>query len=288
MEEVKPKLSSRAEKLKVGVFKLSSCAGCQMVMIYHHDYLPEILNATDLKYFKMARRDNDPEAKFDVALIEGAVTEPEQIKLLKELRPRTKMLVAMGACACDGGVVSLKNTVPEYQVESAVYADTAKFTSIKTQPVDEVVKVDAYLRGCPVDGNELIELVKSALMGRKPNLTNYSVCIECKLNENPCRFINNKEACMGTITKGGCGALCPTNNRPCRGCRGPTADANVISYARSALEREIPGREDLLKKREFAEFAPTNVFPQGRSVIKAAEVAITSTPIVSKKGGSSK
>jgi coenzyme F420-reducing hydrogenase gamma subunit len=259
-----------------------------MVMIYHHDYLPEILNATDLKYFKMARRDNDPEAKFDVALIEGAVTEPEHIKLLKELRPRTKILVAMGACACDGGVVSLKNTVPEYQVESAVYTDTTKFTSIKTQPVDEVVKVDAYLRGCPVDGNELIELVKSALMGRKPNLTNYSVCIECKLNENPCRFINNKEACMGTITRGGCGSLCPTNNRPCRGCRGPTTDANIISYARSALDREIPGREDLLRKREFAEFAPTNVFPQGRSVIKAAEVAITSTPIVSKKGGSSK
>jgi coenzyme F420-reducing hydrogenase gamma subunit len=278
-------MSANNEKPKVGVFKLSSCAGCQMVMIYHHDYLPEILGAVDIKNFKMARRDNDPEAKFDLALIEGAVTEPEHIKLLKELRPRTKLLVAMGACACDGGVVSLKNTVPEYQVESTVYTDTSKFTSIKAQPVDEVVKVDAYARGCPVDGPELLELLKSTLMGRKPNLTNYSVCMECKLNENPCLFINNKDACMGPITKGGCGSLCPTNNRACRGCRGPTSDANIISYARTILERDIPGRDDMIKRRELAEFAPPNVFPQGRNVIKLTEVTVL-TPLNPKKGGS--
>jgi coenzyme F420-reducing hydrogenase gamma subunit len=256
-----------------------------MVLIYHHDFLPEILGAVDIKNFKMARRDNYPESKFDLVLIEGAATEPEHIKLLKELRPRTKLLVAMGACACDGGIVSLKNTVPEHQVESAVYTDTSKFTSMKAQPVDEIVKVDAYARGCPVDGPELLELLKSTLMARKPNLSNYSVCIECKLNENPCLFINNKDACMGPITKGGCGSLCPTNNRACRGCRGPTTDANIISYARTVLERDIPGREDLIRKRELAEFVPPNVFPQGRNVTKLTEVAVL-TPLNPKKGGS--
>ncbi|WXG46417.1 MAG: oxidoreductase [Candidatus Atabeyarchaeum deiterrae] len=280
-------MSSNVEKPKVGVFKLSSCAGCQMVLIYHHDFLPEILGAVDIKNFKMARRDNDPEAKFDLVLFEGAVTEPEHVKLLKEIRPRTKLLVAMGACACDGGVVTLKNTVPECQVESAVYTDTSKFTSMKAQPIDEFVRVDAYARGCPVDGGELLELLKSALIGRKPNLTNYSVCMECKMNENPCRFINNKEPCMGTITRGGCGSLCPSNDRPCRGCRGPTTDANIISYARLALDRDLPGHDELIKKRELAEFTPSSVFPQGRNVIKAAEVAIQSAQPSSKKGGSS-
>jgi coenzyme F420-reducing hydrogenase gamma subunit len=280
-------MSSDVEKPKVGVFKLSSCAGCQMVLIYHHDYLPQILGAVDITNFKMARRDNDPEGKFDLALVEGAVTEPEHVKLLKELRPRTKLLVAMGSCACDGGVLSMKNSTPEYQVESAVYTDTSKFTSTKTQPVDDIVKVDAYARGCPVDGPELLELLKSALAGKKPNLSNYSVCMECKVNENPCLYTNNKDACMGPITKGGCGALCPTNARACRGCRGPHTDANIISYARSVLDREIPGREELLRKRELAEFAPPNVFPQGRNVIKATEVAIISANIVGKKGGSS-
>jgi hypothetical protein len=53
------------------------------------------------------------------------------------------------------------------------------------------------------------------------------------------------------------------------------------------LDREIPGREELLRKRELAEFAPSNVFPQGRNVIKATEVVVVSSPFSIKKGGSS-
>ena len=64
-----------AEKKKLGIFKLTSCAGCQMRLLYYQHRELEALTAYDITYFKMGKRDNLENIKVDVALIEGCVLE---------------------------------------------------------------------------------------------------------------------------------------------------------------------------------------------------------------------
>ena len=60
---------------------------------------------------------------------------------------------------------------------------------------------------------------------------------------------------MGPITFGGCNALCPSNNIPCYGCRGPLDDSNVDALVELFKEKGV-SREDI--RRMFIKFAGTS------------------------------
>ena len=109
------------------------------------------------------------------------------------------------------------------------YADMADLPHLETSEVralDQVVDVDHKIEGCPIDAKELVRVIKSLLMGRKPFQPNYPVCVECKLRENVCRY-EYDEICLGPVTRAGCDARCPSNGFWCFGCRGPVSDPNV-------------------------------------------------------------
>ncbi len=238
-------------KPKIAVFKFSSCAGCQLELLNIEDYLLDVVGAVDLAYFVMAKRENH-EGPYDIGFVEGAVTSPRELIELKKIREECKFLVAMGACACTGGLPSIKNFAgTQRQMEETVYTELWDIKSIPAHGIDYYVKVDEYLRGCPIDINEMVHLIKSLLLGVNPHLRPHSICNECKLKENSCLLLQGKP-CMGPVTAAGCGALCPSLNKPCEGCRGPANDANAASLARTFLELGL-SKDDVVRKfRKYA------------------------------------
>ena len=96
-------------------------------------------------------------------------------------------------------------------------------------PIASHVFVDFELRGCPVNPLQLLELIAATLVGRKPVIPTYSLCIECKQHGIPCRLVAGGQPCLGPITQAGCGALCPGLGRACYGCFGPMELPNIAS-----------------------------------------------------------
>lgn len=242
-------------KPRIAVYKMSSCAGCQLELLNLEPILLDVLGAVDLSYFVMARRDNEP-GPYDIGLVEGAITTGEEIERLKKAREECRILVAMGACACYGGLPSIKNWQPQRVVESRVYENLAAIHSTTAYGIDYYVPVDAYLKGCPVSREELLEFIKGVLLGIRPYLRPHSVCVECKLHENVCLFVTEGQVCLGPVTTAGCGALCPSRGRPCEGCRGPANDANTVSLAQTMAEYGLH-RSDIIRYfRKFAGMTP--------------------------------
>ncbi len=220
------------KKYRLGVFKYSCCAGCEFQLLYFQNYIVEFFRHMEVVFLKMAQNGGVEEGPFDLALIEGAVTQAEQADQLKRVRKVSRWLLPIGSCAVNGGVPAIKNRTPELEVENRVYADVSRLHSMKAQPVDAFVQVDGYIRGCPMGQGDLIEAALSLLLGKRPVFFNYAVCVECKLKDNPCVLISWNQPCMGPVTNAGCGALCPSHGRACYGCWGPMEDANAQALAR--------------------------------------------------------
>jgi len=238
-------------KPTIAVYKFTSCSGCQLEILNLENSLLDVLGLVDIVYFPMASRSYG-QGPFDIGLVEGSVTTPEEAEAIKKVRQEVKTLVALGTCACYGGLPSIKNWNDQLEMTEKVYQNPSVIHSIKASGIDEYVQVDAYLKGCPINKDELLEFIKSACLDIRPNLRPHSVCVECRLNENPCLFITQGKACLGPVTGAGCSALCPTLNRPCEGCRGPANDPNVPSLARSMKEY---GLKDDDIKRKFRKYA---------------------------------
>ncbi|MGE5309427.1 MAG: oxidoreductase [Deltaproteobacteria bacterium] len=251
----------RKRKPRIGVFKFSCCAGCEFQLIYFQKHLMETFEAVDIVYCPMLESGGMPEGPFDVALIEGAVTECWQAGQLRKVREESRSLIPIGSCAVCGGVPAIKNTSWELDVEKRVYRDVSVLHSVKASPIDRHVKVDGYVKGCPMGEKDLSELVVSLLLKKKPDFTGYSVCVECKIKGNICVLVAYNQPCMGPVTNAGCGALCPSNNRACYSCWGPMKDANARALSDEFAEM---GLETADIRRRFTEFGqPEEEFRAG-------------------------
>lgn len=244
------------DRLKVAVFKMTGCAGCQMEFLRLEEELPYVLEIADIPYFVMAKRENLKGA-YDVSFVEGSISTPRELEELKDLRERSKIVVAFGDCACHGCVPSILNWVPPGVAGKIVYDNFEAIHSKKESyqkicPLDEFVPVDIHLRGCPPHKNMILEALRSIALGAKPFLRHHPVCVECKLRENVCILTFEKRPCMGPVTAAGCGAICPTANRECEGCYGPMSDPNASSLAQQFLKIGLT-RDDITRRfRKYA------------------------------------
>ncbi len=231
-------------KKRVGVFSLTGCAGDQMQILNLEGLLLVLAQEVEIVHFPMAKQDND-EGPFDIAFVEGAVTTAEEIEKIKDIRSKSKLVVALGTCACFGGVPNIRNFMHENLV-CAVYPPGAHVDSICATGIDYYVKVDYYLRGCPVNRKELLEIFQSLVAGKIPVVESKPVCVECRAKENKC--LMPISPCMGPISQAGCDAICTTYGFPCEGCRGPSDDANI--HAEIMMFQKFHGlsKEEIRKK----------------------------------------
>lgn len=214
-------------KPKLGFFDFTGCEGCQLEVINFEMELVELLDQVDIVNFREAMQEKAED--YEIAFIDGAITTESEISRIKKIREQAKILVAMGACACLGGVNCLKNFRPMEENLRIVYGDCAGYyNTIPARPVSAVVDTDYELPGCPMNRDEFLKLAKALLLGKKPQLPSYPVCVECKMAGNVCVF-DKGEFCLGPVTRAGCNAICINSGRRCWGCRGLIDDPNVNS-----------------------------------------------------------
>ncbi|HLB25225.1 MAG TPA: NADH:ubiquinone oxidoreductase, partial [Nitrospirota bacterium] len=132
-----------------------------------------------------------------------------------------------------------------------VYGEkAAHFDTLPVRPLSHYVKVDYNLYGCPMDKREFIEVIRSALLGKKPNIPNYPVCNECRMAENICVFERGL-TCFGPVSRAGCGAICPAHGTGCCGCRGLVDKPFIESHRRILMEHGMDMDDILSQFREF-------------------------------------
>ncbi len=218
-----------AGKLRLAVFKFSSCDGCQLQLLNLEEALLDLADAVDIAFFLEARSRIEP-GPYDVGLVEGSISTPREEELIKQIRRQCRMLVTIGACATSGGPQSLRNWADLDEFARYVYPQPEYLKTLETStPIAAHVFVDFELRGCPINHLQVLELISALLAGRKPNVSTHSVCIECKRRGWPCVLVAQGLPCLGPVTQVGCGALCPAYQRPCYGCFGPMEQPNIQS-----------------------------------------------------------
>jgi sulfhydrogenase subunit delta len=235
--------AERATRPRVAVAKFASCDGCQLTILDLEDELLEIVSRFDIVEFPEATSRRSP-GPYDILFVEGSISAPEHVEQIKELRTQARVLITIGACATTGGIQALRNWANHDEFRAAVYAHPEWIESLATAtPVADHVKVDAELRGCPIDPGQLLELLTATLVGRRPQLREEAVCRECKRAGVVCLVVAAGQACMGPVTAAGCGALCPRYGRGCYGCFGPRTNANARGWSAGLAVSGLPPEE---------------------------------------------
>lgn len=218
-------------KPSLAVWKFASCDGCQLTLLDCEDELLAVTEQLEIGYFLEASSATVA-GPYDLSLVEGSITTPEDVERIQEVRRQSRFLVTIGACATAGGIQALRNFTDVEELLRIVYATPSFLSTLDTSTaISDHVDVDFELRGCPIDRSQLLEVISAYLAGRAPEIPSHSVCIECKQKGNICVMVAHDTPCLGPVTHAGCGALCPTFNRGCYGCFGPVEDPNTAAMA---------------------------------------------------------
>ena len=219
---------TKITKPKVAFFDFACCEGCQLAAIdLEPEQLLDLLNLIDIVEFREAISEKSD--SYDIAIVEGSITRDSDIPRLKKIRETAKVLITLGACSTIVGINALKNFQPPEQYRREVYPDDPnKYETTLARAVHEIVAVDVFIPGCPIDTGEFLRVIKNLVLDKKPDIPTYPVCVECKRNENICVYEKGIQ-CLGPVIRAGCNARCPSNGGYCYGCRGMIPQANLKS-----------------------------------------------------------
>lgn len=169
-------------KLRVATTSLAGCFGCHMSLL---DIDERFLQLVELVEFNRSPLTDikhcDP---CDIGLIEGGVCNAENVHVLREFRKNCKVLVALGACAVNGGLPAQRNHLDLHTILEEVYhtapglaagsqiPDDPELPLLlnKVHPIHEVVKIDYFLPGCPPSGDAIWKFLTDLIAGRTPHL----------------------------------------------------------------------------------------------------------------------
>ncbi len=252
-------------KPRIAFFDMASCEGCQLALLDCEDIFLDLLELVDIVEFREALSETSP--RIDIAFIEGSIHREMDADRLRGIRARSRLLVALGACACNGNVQARSNLYSPAGNLGAVYGPGDRdrvqtdpewwplWAHTRVRPLRELVRVDYELRGCPMVKEEFLHLLKRLLLGSLPHTAAHAVCVECKQQGNECVF-EHGETCMGQITWAGCHAICISHGYRCDGCRGLLPDANLAAHralmrARGLSEETIEDRYRLFCSHEI-------------------------------------
>jgi NAD-reducing hydrogenase small subunit len=124
-------------------------------------------------------------ADVDVVLVEGAVTNLENEELARTIRRNARFVVSFGDCATTGNVTAMRNRFSPDEILHRSYVELAdgdptvpsEFTTIakllnQARPLHEIIRVDAFLHGCPPTADQIWFTVSELVGGRVPELPN--------------------------------------------------------------------------------------------------------------------
>jgi len=164
-------------KLKLATVWLDGCSGCHMSFLDMDERLLELAELVDVVYSPLVDTKQFPD-DVDITLVEGAVASEADEEKIRKVRAHSRTLVAMGDCAITGNVPSMRNPIgPEAILERAYLENASAQQQIPTvgvprllrtvRPIQEFVKVDVYLPGCPPSA-ETFHTALTALITGEP------------------------------------------------------------------------------------------------------------------------
>jgi sulfhydrogenase subunit delta len=225
-----------ARKPKIAIVSLTDCEGCEFAILDQGEKFFELTSRVDVAEFHLI--EEEPErARYDIVFVEGPPVTKENFEYLKKLRQKSRILVALGNCAAEGGVYKIKNYHRDICQPRFVYPDTRRINDPKIQPIADFVRVDFTIPGCPLDGKEFIKYTYELIKNKIPKIPQRPVCYECQINKYPC-LLQMGQPCLGPIILGGCNAVCPGAGMICEGCRGPLGE--IDPDFKKALRKIIP------------------------------------------------
>ena len=168
-------------KLKVATTSLAGCFGCHMSFLDIDERLLTLIEVAE--FDRSPLTDIEHCGPADIGLIEGGVCNSENVHVLREFRKNCKILVAVGACAINGGLPAMRNHIPledclleAYRegigVENPQIPNDPELPLLLDQvrPIHEVVKVDYFLPGCPPSADVFWNFLTALLAGQEPVL----------------------------------------------------------------------------------------------------------------------
>jgi NAD-reducing hydrogenase small subunit len=166
-----------AERIRLATASLAGCFGCHMSVLDIDERILDLVELVELD--RCPLDDIKAIGACDVGIIEGAVANSENVEVLREFRRHCKVLVAMGACAVNGGLPAMRNqfTLEEclresyldgVGVESPRIPDDPELPLLLNQvhPVHEVVKIDYFLPGCPPSADTIWTFLNELISGK--------------------------------------------------------------------------------------------------------------------------
>lgn len=268
---------------------LNSCSGCEIAILNLGEVLLDLLPELDFvhmpvlmdhKYFGQTGEESRleiPEAV--VGIVSGGIRNEEHLEVAHKMRERCQILIGLGTCATHGGIPALINQFDNEELFERYYR-TSESTDAGETPnegippmldrcyaLDEHIRVDVYLPGCPPHPDHIAAALTALLKGEQPVLPDKSVCDTCPtrregkgavrqvrrftqnaqfdpaqpLNEMRC-LLEQGLLCMGPVTRAGCSGAhgeaprCIAARMPCRGCYGPVKhDGNQMLDMLNAL-----------------------------------------------------
>jgi NAD-reducing hydrogenase small subunit len=168
-------------KPKIATTSLAGCFGCHMSVL---DIDERILKLVELVDFDKSPIDDIKTftGRCAVGLIEGGCANEENVEVLREFRKHCDVLIALGECAIMGDIPAMRNMVPLKECLDEAYLNGPSVHNPsgqipndpeiplllnKVYPINEVVKIDYFLPGCPPSADTIWQAL-TALLGGKP------------------------------------------------------------------------------------------------------------------------
>jgi len=289
-------------KGKLALYWAASCGGCEIAVLQIDAKILDVAEAFDIVLWPCAADgkvhdiEKMADGEIDVCLFNGGIRTSEQEYMAQLLRRKSKALVAFGSCAQEGGIPGLANMNNRREIFDTVYKEGSATVPVNpedTRPqhetempegtlylpvlydtlktLDQTVKVDYYLPGCPPEAEMIWAAITAILEGKLPPAgsvigSNTTVCDECSRTREEKKIkkfyrtwqiqpdaekclLEQGLLCCGIATRAGCGGLCPAVNSPCIGCHGPNNEvadygARLMSAVASVIDSDDPHEID--------------------------------------------
>jgi NAD-reducing hydrogenase small subunit len=168
-------------KLRVATTSLAGCFGCHMSILDIDERLFALVEKVE--FDRSPLTDIKEVGECDVGIIEGGVCNAENVEVLREFRRRCRVLVALGACAINGGLPAQRNPLSLPLLLQEVYRSEpgAEHGLIpndpelplplnKVHPLHEVVRIDHFIPGCPPPADAIWAVLTGLLAGEERRL----------------------------------------------------------------------------------------------------------------------
>jgi len=240
--------------IEIALEWLSGCEGCEVSLLDSLGPILRMIEGGEVKIvYAPLLLDVEDYDHADIAITTGSIRTIADEERIRRARAKSKHLVALGSCACFGGIhgladlnaLNVTGDMPEISLRATL------------EPVWKIVRVDSAIPGCPPPEKLLVQFIGN-MLSPLPTSKGKRVCDECMrkrseeggkkirsvrrdtvgIDAERC-LLDQSVPCIGFATSSGCGALCPSLNYPCHGCMGLDDDiegqSNGIARAISAL-----------------------------------------------------